>query len=262
MTVENVLVTGSIVATLTRSDVFPDGLLHSPALLSSGDRMWQAEFHRRYEQYPDDVKFELVNGMVFMASPQRLPHCTCEVQLSTLLGLYSSATPGVQPAHNQTVILGEASEPQPDFLLRVLPEYGGRTKTDDDYVCGGPELVIEVAHSTAAIDLHDKKDDYQRHGVSEYLVVCLEEPRLYWFDLAGGRSRNAPADGILRSKTFPGLWIDTRALFRGDLKRLMRVIKQGLSSPEHARFVRRLEKAARKGEQEEPKVGKKTKAGG
>jgi hypothetical protein len=71
----------------------------------------------------------------------------------------------------------------------------------------------------------------------------LEEGRVYWFDLAGGRTRETPSDGILRSKAFPGLWIDTQALFRGDPKRLVQVLNDGLTSPEHARFVRRLAKA-------------------
>ena len=39
--------------------------------LFNGDRMKQPEFHRRYEQYPDDVKFELIGGIVYMASPAR-----------------------------------------------------------------------------------------------------------------------------------------------------------------------------------------------
>lgn len=98
-------------ATVTRSDFMPEGLLRAPALLASGDRMSQPEFHRRYEQYPDDVRFELING-------------------------------------------------------------------------------------------------------------------------------------IVRSKAFPGLWIDTQALFRGDLNRMVRVLNDGLASPEHERFVRRLAKAA------------------
>lgn len=142
------------------------------------------------------------------------------------------------------MILGEKSEPQPDLYLRILPELGGSSTTEDDYVCGAPEFVIEVAHSTAAIDLHDKKDDYERSGVAEYLVICLEEGRTYWFDLVGGRTRKVPAGGIVRSKAFPGLWIDTQALFRGDLNRMVQVLNDGLASAEHARFARRLAKAA------------------
>lgn len=231
-------------ATVTRGDFMPEGLLRAPALLASGDRMSQPEFHRRYEQYPDDVRFELINGTVYMASPQRVPHGTLEVDLSTLLGLYRANTPGVEAAHNTTVILGQKSEPQPDLYLRILPAAGGSSTTADDCVRGAPELVIEVAHSTAAIDLHDKKDDYERNGVAEYLVVCLEEGRTYWFDLARGRTRKIPADGIVRSKAFPGLWVDTQALFRGDLNRMVRVLNDGLASVEHERYVRRLAKAA------------------
>lgn len=229
---------------LLRRGALPADQACSVPPLYAGDRLSQPEFHRRYEQYPADIKFELIDGKVYMASPQRRPHGTCEVDVSTLLGLYRAETPGVEAAHNTTVILGEESEPQPDFLVRVLPEYGGGTATEDEYIHGAPELVIEVAHSTAAIDLHDKKDDYEGCGVKEYVVACLGEPRVYWFDLAAGRARKLPADGILRSKRFPGLWIDTRALLRGDLKRMVRVLNDGLASPEHARFVRRLAKSA------------------
>ena len=231
-------------ATLVRSEVMPNGLLRIPALLRSGDRMSQAEFHRRYEQYPDDIKFELIQGTVYMASPEGLPHSRLSIMLAGVLTHYEAGTPGVEAAGNATVKLGEESEPQPDLLLRIKPEHGGRSGTDDLYVAGPPELVIEIAYSSVAIDLHAKKDDYERNRIVEYVVVCVEDERVYWFDLATGRSRKLPADGILRSKTFPGLWIDTVALFRHNLKRLLRILGVGLASPEHARFVRRLAKAA------------------
>lgn len=227
--------------------------------LYAGDHLSQSEFHRRYEQYPEDVKFELINGTVYMASPQRLPHSSSEIDLATLLGLYRLATPGIQPAHNQTVVLGAKSEPQPDFLVRVLPEAGGSTKTEDEYVQGGPEFIIEVAHSTEAIDLHEKKDDYERCGVAEYVVVCLQERQVCWFDLAGGRSRTIPSDGILRSRRCPGLWIDTQALLRGDLKRMIQVLNEGLASPEHGKFVQRLAKAAKTTAQRQKRTRKNDK---
>lgn len=230
---------------LLKGGAIPAGQTVPLPALHSGDHLSQAEFHRRYEQYPKHVKFELINGTVYMASPQRRPHGLYEVRLATLLGLYQAETPGVEAAHNTTVILGEESEPQPDLLLRVLPELGGRTKTEEEYIHGGPEFIIEVAHSTAAIDLRDKKEDYQRCGVAEYVVVCLAERQVYWFDLTGRRARKIAADGILRSKRFPGLWIDTQALFRADSKQLIQILKEGLASPEHARFLKRLAKAAK-----------------
>ena len=60
-------------------------------------------------------------------------------------------------------------------------------------------------------------------------------------DLPGDRQRKLAADGILRSKTFPGFWLDTAALFRPDAKRLIEVLNQGLASEEHARFIKKLE---------------------
>ena len=44
-------------------------------LLRDGDRLTQKEFHRRYEAYPDDTKFELIGGVVYIASPSKRSHC-------------------------------------------------------------------------------------------------------------------------------------------------------------------------------------------
>ena len=103
--------------------------------LHNGDRLTQAEFHRRYEAYPEDVKFELVGGVVYMASPLRRPHGTSTPKISLVLSLYESHTPGVETAGDMTSILGEESEPQPDLMLRLLTEYRGQSKyNEDDYL--------------------------------------------------------------------------------------------------------------------------------
>jgi Uma2 family endonuclease len=209
--------------------------------LCNGDRLTQAEFHRRYEQYPGDIKFELINGTVYMASPQGLPHGTHELNLSGLLMQYMCETSGVEGAHTTTVILANDAEPQPDLILRIAPAYGGQSGNRGKYVAGAPELIIEVAHSSVAIDLHDKKDDYQRTGVLEYIVVCIEEQEVRWFELHSGRKHRISADGVLRSKRFPGFWLDTKALFHVDRRRLIDVLRRGLASREHAQFVKKLE---------------------
>src|SRR5437773_8207990 len=89
--------------------------------LYTGDRLTQAEFHRRYEAYPEDVKFELIGGVVYMASPLRRPHGRYSIHLETVLGIYEASTPGIEGLDNATTILGEFSEPQPDLTLRILP---------------------------------------------------------------------------------------------------------------------------------------------
>jgi hypothetical protein len=213
-------------------------------LLENGDHMTQAEFHRRYESYPDDVKFELVGGVVYMASPVHIDHGQFHPALSLALKLYSIQTPGTQLLDNATTILGEDSEPQPDLSLRILPAFGGRSRdTKKHCILGAPELVAEVAHSTRAFDLYEKRRDYEAAGVQEYIVLSLEEPELVWFDFPVQGSIAPDKKGIARSRVFPGLWINIQALLADDGKGLIATVNRGLKSAAHAAFVKKLRAA-------------------
>jgi Uma2 family endonuclease len=117
---------------------------------------------------------------------------------------------------------------------------------DEGYVQGPPELVVEVAFSSRSIDLHLKKDDYQRSGILEYIVLCVEEREMHWFALKSRRRITPDRRGIYRSRVFPGLWIDRPALLGQNAARLTRTVQRGLSSPEHATFLRRLQAALRR----------------
>jgi Uma2 family endonuclease len=213
--------------------------------LESGDRMTRAEFHQVYEQMPESFHAELIGGIVYVASPVRLPHRKHNLRLGLVLGTYEAQTPGVEASENTTVLLGDEGEPQPDLLLRIRPDFGGQSRTtDDSYIAGPPELVAEIAHSSRAIDLHAKREDYRRYGVLEYLVVCIPEQEIRWFNLRADRELQVDGDGIIRVQTFPGLWINPTALFADDAASLLATVNLGLATPEHADFVRAL--AARK----------------
>lgn len=215
--------------------------------LHNGDRMKQPEFHRRYQAYSEGKQFELVGGTVFMASPVSWPHGNFHVTLGMLFGMYVAATPGVDAGDNTTAILGEESEPQPDLTLRILTECGGKSRINaDNYLEGPPEFLTEIAYSTYALDMNRKRQDYKEAGVLEYLVVCIEEKELHWFHFPSDRELKPYREGILRSKVFPGFWLDGTALLARDLTRLLEVMQQGLASKEHAAFVKRLEAARRR----------------
>jgi Uma2 family endonuclease len=209
--------------------------------LHSGDRMTRAEFHRIYERMPKSFKAELIGGIVYVASPLRLPHGSNHPYLGAVVTAYAGHTPGVEVNDNTTVFLGEEGEPQPDLSLRILPEYGGRSRTTaDEYIEGPPEWISEIAHSSKAIDLHFKKEDYQRNGVLEYLVMCVKEKQLRWFDLQADEEVKPDADGIYRMRSFPGLWIHGQALFARDYQNLMKALAEGLATAEHQAFVQKL----------------------
>jgi len=218
-----------------------------PPLLQHGARMKQPEFHRLYEAHPGPEKFELIGGMVYMASPVTWTHGEPAAELAYLLGVYKHATPGVRLGQDATTILGEESEPQPDLTLRIDSACGGQSRVnDDEYVEGAPELVAEIAYSSVSIDLNEKREDYEQAGVKEYLVVCIEEQELRWFDFTSGNEITANRKGEFRSRIFPGLWIHGEALLALDSDRLVQVLQKGLSSRAHVAFVKRLDRARRK----------------
>lgn len=210
--------------------------------LATGDHLDQPTFHARYEAMAAHIRAELIGGVVYMASPVSGGHADSHSHLGGCLLVYAGATPGTKSYNDPTLILSGDTEPQPDHCLVIRSEHGGATKMERGYIVGPPELVVEIASSTEAYDLHSKKAAYERAGVREYVVVALRQAKVLAFVSRDGRFETlaSGADGILRSETFPGLWIDTRAALASETNQLLAVLQQGLATPEHAAFVKRL----------------------
>src|SRR5215831_6208326 len=212
--------------------------------LEPGDQLTRDEFERRYEATPRGIKAELLEGLVHMPSPTRYRrHGRPHSHLITWLGYYESGTPGVEAGDNSTTRLDMNHEPQPDAILLIDPACGGQAHISaDDYIEDAPEFVAEVAASSVSIDLHTKFQVYQRSGVREYLVWRVLEQVVDWFVLRAGYYERLvfDAQGVLRSEVFPGLWLDTAALLRGDIATVLTTVQHGLASPEHETFVARL----------------------
>lgn len=217
--------------------------------LENGDRLSRHEFERRYTAMPHLKKAELIERVVYMASPVRAkshgkPHAAIMAWLSD----YWIATPGVDLNDNTTVRLDLDNEPQPDALLRIS---GGRCLrralptriSDDDYIQGAPELIVEIAASSANYDLHDKKRAYCRNSVQEYIVWQIFEHKLDWFSLQEDEYVLLPdKDGVVQSQVFPGLWLAVPALLAGNMVEVLAVLESGLNSPEYIDFVKHLSK--------------------
>jgi Uma2 family endonuclease len=139
-------------------------------------------------------------------------------------------------------MLDDLGEPQPDLQLRILPDYGGQSRDEEEYVGGAPELIVEVARSSRYVDLGPKPADCERVGVREYVVVALKPDEVIWHVLRDGQLVIVPpgADGLYRSEVFPGLWLDPTALLTDNLDALIATLDRGLATPEHAAFVARL----------------------
>ena len=221
----------------------PAGSPRAP-LLENGDRLTRAEFERRYDARPD-LKAELIDGVVHMTSPARsAAHARPRAATVLWLGTYARATPDVQVGDSPTIRLDLANEPQPDAAMLITPEAGGQARIDeDDYVEGAPELIAEIAASSASYELHDKLHAYRRNGVREYLVWRTLDRRFDWFELADGvyRPRQPDASGLVSSRVFPGLRLAVDALLRGDLPTVVAAQQGALGEPDYAAFVERLQ---------------------
>jgi Uma2 family endonuclease len=130
--------------------------------------------------------------------------------------------------------------------MRIKPENGGQSRNQGNFLEGPPELVIEIAHSSRALDMHGKRADYRNASVVEYLVICIEEQEIHWFHFPSNRKIQPDRQGVSRSRVFPGLWLDTGALLRLDSERVRAVAAMGLATKAHAAFVKRLERQHRK----------------
>lgn len=217
--------------------------------LENGDLLTREEFERRYDAMSGLKKAELLEGKVHMPSPVRfVQHGEQDHDLALWLGFYRLHTPGVRSGTNSSIRLSPRDEPQPDGIMIIDPVCGGQAKIDKEgYIVGSPELIAEVAASSVSYDLNTKLAVFQWHKVKEYLVWRVFDQQVDWFAPQKSLYRRLKPDqaGMLKSKVFPGLWLDPKALIARDLARVLRVLQEGLASREHQAFVERLRKVAK-----------------
>jgi len=196
--------------------------------LENGDMLARAEFLRRYDLM-DVKRAELIEGIVHMPSPVRISkHAGPDALMNALLVTYA-AEHGLEAYTNATVLLDSENSLQPDALLCSTPRKGGRVWiNEDDYLCGSPELVVEISASSVSIDLRDKLRVYRRSGVNEYIVWRTEDREIDWFVLDDGQYVKLAADrhGRIHSRLFKGLVLDTAAALKMDKAKVLAALRR------------------------------------
>ena len=217
--------------------------------LSNGDRLTADEFCRRWDAMPNLRHAELIGGQVYMNPPvsagsHGLPHG----KIVYWLGHYSVATDGTEVITDSSVHFGPQDLPQPDAILRIQDRFGGMSRLIENELYGAPELVVEVAASSASYDLFQKKQRYQDNGVLEYLVWIVHERKFVWFALesTGYVNLTQSRDGIIKSRVFPGLWLDTKGMLAQSWPKVLATAKSGVESLEYIEFVKKLKAQGRK----------------
>jgi Uma2 family endonuclease len=213
------------------------------APLRDGERLTRAEFLRRWEAQPDLKFAERIEGVVrLMMTPLHIrTHGSPSGYVGWCLVNYSMATPGTLYGSDSTIHVDGDNDFQPDHTLLIEPSLGGQARDEGETIAGAPELVVEVAASTAKRDLGVKKNVYRRAGVLEYLVWETKKKIIHVFLNRGGEFIPVElTSGVFKSQAFPGLWIDAAALIARDVEKLQKTAAAGLAHRSHAAFVKKL----------------------
>ena len=194
----------------------------------NGDMLTLGEFLRRYD-LSEFKRVELIEGVVHMPSPVRFSkHSAPDGLVHVWLGTYA-AEHDLEICPNTTVLLDSENSFQPDAILCSKPRKGGRVWINkDDFLCGSPELVVEISASSASIDLRDKLRVYRRCGVNEYIVWRTVDREIDWFVLEEGQYAKLAADrhGRIHSRIFKGLVLDTAAALKMDKAKVLAALRR------------------------------------
>lgn len=188
-----------------------------PEFVAELDSRLAAEREQRrlfYERIPDGAKWEFINGLVVMHSPDMVRHMAVRGRLERLLGAH------VDARRLGTVLAekGLCVFPRNDFMPDVI--FFGTEKSlalqPRQLRLPVPDFVCEIlSDSTAKRDRGVKYRDYEAHGVGEYWVIDAEAESLEQYILSeGSYSLALKSDsGQVRSRVIAGFEIPIRALF-------------------------------------------------
>lgn len=179
---------------------------------------------------PEDQKADLLDGVIYMASPDTFPCNDLMGWLLSVLGAYADELKlGAVYASCIVFRISEKHSPEPDIAF-LATEHGDRMQRD--FVAGPPDLAIEiVSPDSVHRDYILEREVYEQAGVPEYLILDPDEKRATFLRLnnKGKYEEVKPVNRRIHSTVVKGLWLDVRWLFRESRPTSPAVIKQLLA---------------------------------
>jgi len=167
-----------------------------------------------YVLVPDGVKADLIDGAIYMASPDTRTNDRLAGFLSRLLGCYCDATGAGEVFGSRfSFVLSPHRAPEPDVAFVAKRRLHLVSERD---MQGGPDVAVEVvSRDSRSRDYVDKKALYQEAGVPEYWLIDPIQRRAEFFRLKSRRYELVPLEHnrIFRSEAVPGFYLDVEWLF-------------------------------------------------
>lgn len=167
---------------------------------------------------PEGQKADLIDGVIYMASPDTLDSDEiCGFVKFLMQGYAKVKGLGKVVGSRFAFQLTETRAPEPDVAFISTSTFSLLTKKK---MMGAPDIAVEVvSRDSRQRDYFDKKHVYQEAGAGEYWIIDPLQRRAEFYRLRGGvyelvRLKN---NRIFQSETLKGLWLDIEWLFADPL---------------------------------------------
>jgi Uma2 family endonuclease len=176
-------------------------------------------------------KGDLIDGVIYMTSPENTEANALFVWLLTVMHLYVRRKK-LGRIHGSRVAcrLDDINAPEPDILF-VAEKNLGRLKRRG--VEGPPDLAVEiVSPESVDRDYEMKRRQYQRFKIPEYWIIDEEERKVTLLRLdARGKYREVAArKGHYHSQVLTGFWLDPNWLWQDPFPDELEVLNQLLGT--------------------------------
>lgn len=174
-----------------------------------------------YEKWPEDERWELIDGAPYMLAPPSRKHQEISGELFRQLANYLQGKAcKVYPAPFAVRIPDGCEKENKDIKNVFEPDISiicDKSKLDDKGCTGAPDLIIEIiSPSSAKTDKVIKFLKYEQAGVKEYWIVEPDQKLLSVFKLENnryGRPHMYTEEDTIEVTSFPDLKIDLSTIF-------------------------------------------------
>ena len=175
----------------------------------------------------DGQKGDLIDGVIYMASPENIEANDLFLWLITVMRLYVRRKK-LGKIHGSRVAcrLDDRSAPEPDILFVAEKN---RDRLHSGGVEGSPDLAIEiVSPESVERDYVKKRRQYQQFGIPEYWIIDEHERKvtLLRLDARGKYREVAPRKGRFHSQALKGFWLDPNWLWQESFPDELDVLNQ------------------------------------
>ncbi len=175
----------------------------------------------------DGQKADLINGVIYMASPDNTDAAELYSWLFNLMGFYvSKRRLGKIYGSRVAFRLTDNYAPEPDIAI-VLNKNLNRVHRGE--VDGGPDLAVEiVSPDSVDRDFDLKRQAYQNAGVPEYWIIDEMEQQTFFLrlDKNGVYQEVRLRKGVFSSQVLKGFWLRPDWLWQDPLPELEEVYRE------------------------------------